>query len=129
VVFRNELLEVIQYAPTRDQVHALPIVIIAPWINKYYILDLTPRKSMVRYLLDHGFSVFVTSSKNPTAELSHITFDDYMADRIHRCRTPATCPQSLCGWEKSAPGTESDRHARHAAPLAPRTGGQQLDLH
>jgi len=78
VVFRNELLELIQYAPTRDQVHALPIVIIAPWINKFYILDLTPEKSMVRFLLDQGFTVFVTSWKNPTAELSHVTFDDYM---------------------------------------------------
>jgi polyhydroxyalkanoate synthase len=78
VVFRNELLEVIQYTPTTDQVHALPLVIITPWINKFYILDLTPHKSLVRFLLDHGFSVFVTSWKNPTAKLSHITFDDYM---------------------------------------------------
>jgi polyhydroxyalkanoate synthase len=78
VVFRNELLEVIQYVPTRDKVHALPIVIIAPWINKFYILDLNPKKSLIRYLLDEGFSVFVTSWKNPTAALSDATFDDYM---------------------------------------------------
>jgi len=78
VVFRNELLELIQYAPSRDRVHSLPIVIIAPWINKYYILDLTPEKSLVRHLIDHGFTVFVTSWKNPTSNLSHITFDDYM---------------------------------------------------
>ena len=97
VVFRNELLELIQYAPTRDRVHALPIVIIAPWINKFYILDLTPEKSLVRYLLDQGFTVFVTSWKNPTAKLSHITFDDYMLKgalaAIEAARSIAKAPQ------------------------------------
>lgn len=97
VVFRNELLEMIQYAPTRDKVHALPIVIIAPWINKFYILDLTPEKSLVRYLLDQGFTVFVTSWKNPTAKLSDITFDDYMLKgalaAIEAARSIAKTPQ------------------------------------
>ncbi|MGH8831059.1 MAG: PHA/PHB synthase family protein [Polaromonas sp.] len=97
VVFRNELLEVIQYTPTRDQVHALPIVIIAPWINKFYILDLTAKKSLVRFLLDQGFSVFVTSWKNPTAELSHVTFDDYMLKgalaAIETARSISEAPQ------------------------------------
>ena len=97
VVFRNELLELIQYAPTRDQVHALPIVIIAPWINKFYILDLTPQKSLVRYLLDQGFTVFVTSWKNPSAKLADVTFDDYMLKgalaAIEAARSIAKAPQ------------------------------------
>ncbi len=78
VVFRNELLEVIQYTPTTEKVHAIPIVIIAPWINKYYILDLNPDKSLVRFLVSKGYTVFVTSWKNPGPKMSNITFDDYL---------------------------------------------------
>jgi polyhydroxyalkanoate synthase len=78
VVFRNELLEVIHYAATTDRVHAMPIVLVAPWINKFYILDLNEKKSLIRYLVGRGFSVFVTSWKNPDAEAANATFDDYM---------------------------------------------------
>jgi len=78
VVFRNELLEVIHYTPTQPKTHAEPVVIITPWINKFYILDLVPKKSMIRYLLDQGLDVFITSWKNPDESMRDTTFDDYM---------------------------------------------------
>ena len=78
VVYRNDLLEVIQYAPATSEVYAVPVVIIAPWINKYYILDLAPEKSLIRYLVSQGFTVFVTSWKNPGPEMRATTFDDYL---------------------------------------------------
>ncbi len=82
VVFRNHLLEVIHYAPTRPQVHAEPVVIVTPWINKFYVLDLTPKKSMVRFLLDQGLDVFITSWKNPDESMRGTRFDDYICDGV-----------------------------------------------
>ena len=82
VVFRNRLLEVVHYTPTREQVHQTPIVIVTPWINKFYILDLNAKKSMVRFLVDQGFDVYITSWKNPTAEMRDVTFDDYLMEGI-----------------------------------------------
>ncbi len=78
VVLRNDLLELIQYEPATERVHAVPVVLIAPWINKYYIMDLSPRNSLVRYLVERGFTVFATSWKNPTPEARATTLDDYL---------------------------------------------------
>ncbi len=78
VVLRNELLELIQYAPSTAQVHAMPIVLVAPWINKFYIMDLSPRNSLIRHLVGQGFTVFVTSWKNPGPEARATTLDDYL---------------------------------------------------
>ncbi|MDP5240123.1 alpha/beta fold hydrolase [Uliginosibacterium sp. 31-16] len=82
VVARNRLLEVLRYAPTKSKVHSRPIVIVTPWINKFYILDLTPKKSMVRYLLDQGFDVYITSWKNPDASMRDVSFEDYLIEGV-----------------------------------------------
>src|ERR687897_211672 len=78
VVYRNELIELIQYEPTAEQVYEKPILFFPPWINKYYILDLQPKNSMVKYLLDEGYQVFMTSWKNPGPEMATTKFEDYM---------------------------------------------------
>jgi len=84
VVFRNRLLEVIHYAPSQPKVRPVPLVIVTPWINKYYILDLNPKKSMVRFLVDEGFDVYITSWKNPDESLRAVSFDDYLTEGIDR---------------------------------------------
>jgi polyhydroxyalkanoate synthase len=80
VVFENHLFQLIQYDPTTETVFETPIVIFPPWINKFYILDLTAEKSMVKWLTDQGFTVFMCSWVNPGSELADTTFEDYMVD-------------------------------------------------
>jgi polyhydroxyalkanoate synthase subunit PhaC len=80
VVYKNDLIELIQYEPTTEQVYETPILFLPPWINRYYILDLTAEKSMVRHLVEHGFQVFMVSWKNPDASMRDTRFEDYMTD-------------------------------------------------
>ncbi len=82
VILRNRLLEVIHYAPTAKATYRTPILIVTPWINKFYVLDLTPKKSLVRFLLDQGFDVYITSWKNPDASMAEVGFDDYLTEGI-----------------------------------------------
>jgi polyhydroxyalkanoate synthase len=78
VVFQNDLIQLIQYAPTTEKVYAKPLLIVPPWINKYYILDLNPKKSMVKWLVDQGHTVFVISWINPDERHGSKTWEDYM---------------------------------------------------
>jgi polyhydroxyalkanoate synthase subunit PhaC len=78
VVLRNKLIELIQYAPSTPDVHAIPLLIIPPWINKFYILDMQPKNSMVKHLVDQGFTVFLISWKNPDASMEDTGIEDYM---------------------------------------------------
>jgi polyhydroxyalkanoate synthase len=82
VVFQNELMQLIQYTPATETVFARPVVIFPPWINKFYILDLRPKNSLVRYLVSQGHTVFMVSWVNPDASLADKNFDDYMVDGV-----------------------------------------------
>ncbi len=80
VVYQNDLIQLIQYTPTTEQVYKRPLLIIPPWINKYYILDLREKNSFVKWAVAEGFTVFVISWANPDAELARKTFEDYMLE-------------------------------------------------
>ena len=78
VIWQNDILQLIQYAPLTEKVHAKPVLFIPPWINKYYVLDLNPKKSMVKWLVEQGFTVFMISWVNPDERHGDKTWEDYM---------------------------------------------------
>jgi polyhydroxyalkanoate synthase subunit PhaC len=80
VIYQNDLMQLIQYAPSTDTVLTRPLLIVPPWINKFYILDLTPEKSFIKWCVDQGFTVFCISWVNPDAHLARKSFADYMRD-------------------------------------------------
>jgi polyhydroxyalkanoate synthase len=80
VVFQNDLMQLIQYEPTTPQVLKVPLLIVPPWINKFYILDLTPKKSYIKWCVDQGITVFVISWVNPDAHLAAKGFDQYLTE-------------------------------------------------
>src|SRR2546430_3909888 len=80
VIYQNDLMQLIQYAPTTARVLKRPLLIVPPWINKFYILDLTPEKSFIKWCVDHGLTVFVISWVNPDERQARKTFEDYMRE-------------------------------------------------
>jgi polyhydroxyalkanoate synthase len=80
VIFENELMQLIQYSPSTKKVYETPLLIIPPWINKYYILDLRPENSLVKFLVEQGITTYMISWKNPTPDMRNITFDKYVEE-------------------------------------------------
>jgi polyhydroxyalkanoate synthase len=83
VIYQNDILQLLQFDPTTEQAHEIPLLIFPPWINKFYIMDLRPENSMIRWLSSQGFTVFVASWVNPDAHLAAKTFEDYMLEGIY----------------------------------------------
>jgi polyhydroxyalkanoate synthase len=82
VIFQNTLFQLIQYQATTEQVFKRPLLIVPPWINKFYILNLTPEKSFIRWTVAQGHTVFVISWVNPDEHLADKTFEDYMREGV-----------------------------------------------
>ncbi len=80
VVYRNKMMELIQYSPSTEQVHEVPIVLFPPWINKFYILDLKEKNSLIKWIVDQGYTLFVVSWVNPDASFADVGMEDYVGD-------------------------------------------------
>src|SRR5689334_19560697 len=97
VVYQNPLAQLIQYQPRSTHVHAHPLFIVPPFINKYYVLDLRPENSFVRYALEQGFQVFIVSWRNVHAELGSATWSDYIDQGVLH---PLRAVKDICAAEK-----------------------------
>lgn len=97
VVFENEVFQLLQYAPLTDTVARRPLLVVPPCINKYYILDLQPENSFIRYAVAQGQTVFLISWRNPQADLGHLTWDDYLEQGP---LTALKAVQEICGLDR-----------------------------
>ncbi|GHG90517.1 class I poly(R)-hydroxyalkanoic acid synthase [Pseudodonghicola xiamenensis] len=80
VVYRNRMMEIVQYSPTTETVHEIPIVLFPPWINKFYILDLKPQNSLIKWIVEQGYTLFVVSWVNPDESYADVGMEDYIED-------------------------------------------------
>ncbi|WP_414693898.1 class I poly(R)-hydroxyalkanoic acid synthase [Phenylobacterium sp.] len=129
VVFRNEIIELLQFSPTTEEVFEIPLVIFPPWINKFYILDLRPENSMIRWLTSQGVTVFLASWVNPDASLAEKTFEDYMREGIYagvaaamdQCGVPRVNTVGYCIGGTLLSSTLAHMAARKVNPIASAT--------
>lgn len=103
VVYQNDLMQLLQFSPTTDEVYERPLLIIPPWINKFYILDLKPENSFIRWAVAQGYTLFVVSWVNPDAHLSRKTFDDYLTEGFYEavdavCKAADTDALNVIGY-------------------------------
>jgi polyhydroxyalkanoate synthase subunit PhaC len=96
VVYRNSLMELLQYEPQTEQVRGTPLLASPPWINKYYVMDLAPGRSFIEWAVQHGRTVFAISYRNPSAEMSGVSMDDYL---VHGPHTALDVIQEITGAE------------------------------
>ena len=80
VIYQNDLMQLIQYTPSTEQVHKRPLLFVPPWINKFYVMDLQPKNSLIKWAVDQGHTLFVVSWVNPRREFAHKDFEDYMRE-------------------------------------------------
>ncbi|MFN4170365.1 MAG: class I poly(R)-hydroxyalkanoic acid synthase [Pseudorhodobacter sp.] len=97
VVYRNRMMELIQYSPTTETVHDIPLIIFPPWINKFDILDLKPPNSLIKWIVDQGFTLFVVSWVNPDASYSEVGLDDYIREGYLRAMAEV---RRICGTKQ-----------------------------
>jgi polyhydroxyalkanoate synthase len=97
VVYRNQMMELIQYSPSTETVHDIPLLIFPPWINKFYILDLNPKNSLIKWIVDQGFTVFVVSWVNPDASYAEVGLDDYIREGYLRAMAET---RRICGTKQ-----------------------------
>ena len=102
VVYQNDLMQLIQYAPTTETVFKRPLLLVPPWINKFYMLDLQPKNSFIRHAVDQGHTVFVISWANPTEEHAQKTFEDYLLEG----------PLSAMERDRAGDRRDDDQHSR-----------------
>ena len=125
VVFRNDLMELIQYTPTTKTVHEIPLLFSPPWINKYYVMDLAPGRSLVQWAVDHGHTVFLISYRNPDESMRSVGMDDYL---LSGPITALDVIGEITGQEKvnllglCLGGTLTHDHARPTWTPSARTG-------
>lgn len=97
VVYRNDLIELLQYEPQTKTVHSVPILCSPPWINKYYVMDMAPDRSLIEWAVQHGHTVFAISYRNPDPSMAHVTLDDYL---VHGPQTAVDVIKEITGADR-----------------------------